>query len=194
VSGDPKDAAPRALARFFHHRWALPALAHVAKDGGCKFVTLHKRLGVAPPVLRRTLAQLGQLDLVVRNTGYGHPLRPEYVLGDLGKEVASPAQRLWQWIEEAEVERSLLKKWSLPALTVIGLGAERFSEINRLLVGATPRATTLALKELVAVDLASRSIGDGYPPTPYYALVRRARRPLAHARALSAPLVQALVA
>ncbi len=167
-------------------------LHHVASERGSKFVTLHKRLGVAPPVLRRTLAQLGELDLVVHNPGYGHPLRPEYVLGGLGTQVAEPAQALWQWIRRAEVEQELLKKWSLPALTVLGLGAERFNEINRLLVGATPRATTLALKNLLAVDLARRSVSDGYPPTPYYAPARRARRPLAHARALSEPLARAL--
>lgn len=193
MSSAISDAAPRALARFLHHRWALPILAHVASERGCKLVTLHKRLGIAPPILRRTLAQLVELDLVVHNPGYGHPLRPEYVLGALGNEVASPAQALWQWIRRAEVEQSLLKKWSLPALTVIGLGAERFNEINRLLVGATPRATTLALKDLVAIELARRSISDGYPPTPYYAPARRARRPLVHARALSEPLARALV-
>ncbi|MEM6958622.1 MAG: winged helix-turn-helix transcriptional regulator [Myxococcota bacterium] len=192
---DAEDAAdrraPGALARLVHHRWALPALAQVAAEGGCKFITLQKRLGVAPQRLKVTLQRLESMELVVPNPSYGHPMRPEYVLGDLGTEVSEPAQRLISWMRRADVERPLLKKWSLPALSAMGLGARRFSEISSLLTRATSRATTLALKDLVAVELAERRVGEGFPPTTHYTPLRQARLALRHAHAIGKPLVLA---
>ena len=188
------DASPRALAELCHHRWALPVLAQVADEHGCKLITLNKRLGAAPQSLKRTLFQLASLDLVVPNPSYGHPLRPEYVLGELGHEVAAPAQALWHWICRCEMEQPMLKKWSLPTLAAVGLGARRFNEILQLLAVATPRATTLALKDLVAIDLATRRIDDGYPPTPYYTPARRTRTALTHIYALGEPLARTLAA
>ncbi len=187
------DTAPRALARLLHHRWALPVLAQVANEHGCKFITLNKRLGVAPQNLKHTLIQLAALDLVVPNPDYGHPLRPEYVLGELGREVAEPAQALWRWIRRSKVEQPMLKKWTLPTLAAVGLGAQRFSEILALLAEATPRATTLALKDLIAINLTTRCIDDGYPPTPRYKPARRTRTPLHHIYALGEPLARTLV-
>lgn len=189
----PIEAAPRALASLLHCRWALPVLAQVATDRGCKFVTLHKRLGVAPQTLRRTLAQLASQDLVVPNPNYGHPLRPEYILGDLGREVAEPSQAVWAWIRRGELQTPMLNKWSLPTLAAVGLGAHRFNEILQLLRPATSRATTLALKDLVATSLTTRRIEDGYPPTPIYAAARRTRPALPHIYALADPLTRALV-
>ncbi len=187
-------SAPRALARLLHCRWALPVTAQVANERGCKFITLYKRLGIAPESLKRTLSQLETLDLVVPNPNYGHPLRPEYVLGELGHEVAEPAQALWHWIHRCAVERSMLKKWSLPTLAAVGLGAQRFNEILKMLAEATPRATTLALKDLVALDLATRHIDDGYPPTPLYTPARRTRTVLHHVYDLGDPLARAIAA
>lgn len=187
-----EDHRPRALARLFHHRWALPALAQVAKEKGSKFITLSKRLEVGPDSLKRALMRLSELDLVVRNPGYGHPMRPEYVVGELGREVALPAQTLWRWIQRAELERPILKKWSIPILVAIGLGARRFTEIRDLVGEATPRAITLALKDLLAAGLITRRVDDGFPPTPHYAATARARTPLRHADALGRVLGSAL--
>lgn len=186
------NTAPWALAHLLHYRWALPILAQVANERGCKFVTLRKRLSVAPQTLTRTLGQLSALDLVVPNPNYGHPLRPEYVLGKLGNEVAKPSQAIWHWIQRSEVEGPMLKKWSLPTLAAVGLGAQRFHEIRTLLTEATPRATTLALKDLIAADLATRRIDNSYPPTPHYKPTRQTRTALHHIYALSAPLARKL--
>lgn len=183
---------PRALARLFHHRWALPALAQVTRERGSKFITLSKRLGVAPDSLKRALMRLSELDLVVRNPGYGHPMRPEYILGALGHEVAGDAVRLWRWIQRAEVERLSLKKWTLPSLAAIGFGAHRFHEIRESLAEATPRALTLALKDLVALDVVTRRVDDGYPPTPRYTASPAARTPVRHLQAIGRPLARAL--
>ena len=78
MSNEP--APGERLAQLFHHRWAVPVLAELHRTSGSRFVTLHRRLGIGRESLRRTLASLAEQDLVARNPGYGHPLRPEYVL------------------------------------------------------------------------------------------------------------------
>lgn len=190
----PRALAPRALARLLHHRWALPALAQVADERGSKFITLSKRLGVGAESLKRALMRLSELDLVVRNPGYGHPMRPEYVLGALGGEVSSSGSGLWRWIQRCECERSALKKWSLPTLLAVGSGAQRFNEIRDLVGEATARAITLALKDLLAEGLITRRVDEGFPPTPHYAPTARARTPLRHANVLGRALATALYA
>ena len=69
-----------SLTVLVHHRWALPVLGELYRDDGAKFVTLVHRLNVSKDSLARTLEHLRTLDLAVKNPGYGHPLRPEYVL------------------------------------------------------------------------------------------------------------------
>ncbi|MFK7930080.1 MAG: winged helix-turn-helix transcriptional regulator [Myxococcota bacterium] len=167
-------SAASALSELTHNRWALPVLAHVAQHGGCKFVTLSRRLGAAPASLRRALHRLGELGLVIRNPGYGHPMRPEYVLGPVGERTEGLASSLLQWIEADGLSDELLKKWQLPVL--VGLGSEpcRFGEIRRG-VPATPRAVTLALKSHGALGLVSRHIIGDYPPVPLYAVTGRGR-------------------
>ena len=68
------------LPALLHHRWAVPILAVLHREKGAKFVTLGSRLGVSRDSLRRSLDRLTQQRLVRRNPGYGHPMRPEYVL------------------------------------------------------------------------------------------------------------------
>ena len=188
----PPVGVPRALARLLHHRWALPILAQVVEERGCKFITLSRRLGVRAERLRPALAQLAELDLVISNPGYGHPMRPEYILGAVGAEVAEPARALVQWLERADLKRTGLKKWQLPALSAVGHGATRFNEIQAELTGATPRAVTLALKDLIGVELITRRVDEGFPPTPRYAASRRARTALRHVDAVGRPLALGL--
>src|SRR6478736_5405251 len=79
------------LIELFHHRWAPPALALLGERGGARFVELQRRLGVGRESLVRALAALLASGLVRRNEGYGHPLRPEYVLTARGRRAASTA-------------------------------------------------------------------------------------------------------
>ena len=69
-----------SLVALCHHRWSLPVLAEIGRTRGTRFATLTGRLGVTGESLRRTLAYLQEEGLVERNPGYGHPLRPEYLL------------------------------------------------------------------------------------------------------------------
>src|SRR5215213_11761735 len=73
-----------ALIALFHHRWAPPALAELARRDGVRFVELQNRLGVGRESLRRALDALLELGYARRNPGYGHPLRPEYLVTEPG--------------------------------------------------------------------------------------------------------------
>jgi DNA-binding HxlR family transcriptional regulator len=153
-----------------HYRWAIPILAEMDRTEGSKFVTLAHHLSISRDSLQRTLAALIELGWVMKNPGYGHPLRPEYILTETGKRLGPTCQELFQLMTEAKLERVALQKWSLPILEVIFQGAERFSEIKSHLHSATGRAVTLALKELCQAGLVERAVVNDFPPTTIYKL------------------------
>jgi DNA-binding HxlR family transcriptional regulator len=170
-----------SLIALCHHRWSLPVIAEIRRTDGSRFVTLSGRLGITGESLRRTLAYLRDEGLIERNPGYGHPLRPEYVLTRAGRIVAPHARRLLDVL--AGHEEVGLKKWSLPVLAELD-EPRRFSEL-RAALPATPRALTLALKELQADRLVRRTVTDEYPPQVRYAATRKGARIAVVARALA---------
>jgi DNA-binding HxlR family transcriptional regulator len=163
---------PDAIA-LFHHRWAAPILAELRRQKGSRFAALAGILGVSRESLRRTLTALIELGLVGRNPGYGHPLRPEYVLTSRGDDVAQRCARLLAAVGD---DRELaLRKWSLPVLIALR-DAGRFSELRQDLPGITPRALAMTLKDLQAAGLVERRVDEeAYPPTVIYAATRAAR-------------------
>jgi len=154
-----------SLAELSHHRWTLPVLAEIERTRGSRFATLSERLGVSGESLRRTLGWLVDAGLVTRNPGYGHPLRPEYVFTRRGARLGPSAQRLLEALRGHEDIG--LKKWSLPVLAELG-EPRRFSELRAALPDATPRALTLALKDLRSAGLVNRTVLDDYPPAVVY--------------------------
>ena len=80
-----------ALDEIFHHRWSVPVLALLAEERGARLVRLSRALGASPGACRATLDALIELGLVTPNPGYGHPLRPEYILTPAGESLTEPA-------------------------------------------------------------------------------------------------------
>lgn len=167
-----------SITRLFHHRWAAPVLAELHRSKGSRFVTLSNKLGLGRESLRRTLAALIDAGLVMKNPGYGHPLRPEYVLTERGKSVAPACARLLAALQRLDANDVGLKKWSMPAVLALADGERRYSELRKLLPEVTPRALTLALKDLAAAQLIERRVTRDYPPATVYRLRPRAQ-PLA---------------
>ncbi len=177
------------LIALTHHRWAIPIVSELWGDtpsvGGCKFVTLLKRLEPSRDALTNTLTDLIEQGWVVRNPGIGHPLRPEYILTPKGKRIGRAAARLVRAMKHADLSDIGLRKWSLPILCAIAGKNSRFNQLKSTLRGITVRALALALKDLHDSVLISRTITDGFPPTPHYHLAPAARRVTAAARALA---------
>ena len=169
-----------SLVALCHHRWTLPVLAEIGRTRGSRFATLTGRLGVTPESLRRTLAYLQDGGFVGRNLGYGHPLRPEYLLTPAGAELAPRARRLLTALGGREDVG--LRKWSLPVLAELG-EPRRFSEL-RTALPVTARALALALKDLEEAGLVDRWVTGEYPPRVRYTLTADARPIAAAARAL----------
>jgi DNA-binding HxlR family transcriptional regulator len=154
-------------------RWALPILAELAGSGGSRFVPLANKLGLSRDTLRQTLDALIEAGLVIRNPGTGHPSRPEYILTEHGRRVAPVCAGVLQELRRRRIEDAVLKKWSMPIIAALS-AERRYGELRRG-VGATPRALTLALKELVGLGLVERRVHDGFPPSTTYRLTPKSR-------------------
>jgi DNA-binding HxlR family transcriptional regulator len=157
------------LVELFHHRWAAPALALLDERGGARFVELQRKLGVTRESLRRALDALVGLDYVRRNEGYGHPLRPEYLITDTGRAAAQLAAR----VTASRARETLLRKWSVPVLASLE-EPRRFSELRAALPAVTPRALALALRDLEGARLVRRDVLPTRPPSTMYRTTRRA--------------------
>jgi len=161
------------LIALFHHRWAAPALALLARRGGARFVELQRGLDVGGESLRRALETLIELGYIARNPGYGHPLLPEYVPTRRSEAAADVARR----VLAAGNPETLLRKWSVPVLAELG-GERRFSELRAALPGVTPRALALALQDLEAARLVKREVRPTRPPSTVYRATARGARVL----------------
>lgn len=159
------------LVRLFHHRWAPPTLALLGERGGARFVELQRKLAVGGGSLRRALDTLDELGYARRNDGYGHALRPEYVLTTAGEEPARVSAR----VLAAGSPEVLLRKWSVPVLAALA-DARRFSELRAELDAVSPRALALALQELEAAGLVKRDVVPTRPPTTTYRPTAAGRR------------------
>lgn len=164
------------LPRLFHHRWAVPALATLETMGGeAKFVTLQHALGTSRDSLTRTLGALVTASLVRRNPGYGHPMRPEYLLSSRGSEIAPYCLQLVEKLQRLGIAELALNKWSLPVVHATATAGGRFNALRTALPGVTPRALTQALRDTEEAGLLSRTLVDDHPPRTEYALTRRGR-------------------
>jgi DNA-binding HxlR family transcriptional regulator len=164
-------ADPTRLPRLFHHRWAVPVLAELERTHGSRFVVLERRLGIGRESLRRTLAALIDQGLVARNPGYGHPLRPEYVLTAAGAAIAPACTELVRALVSLDLSAVGLNKWSMPVIAALDAeGSSRFTQLRDALPPIGPRALALALKMLTAAGLVERRVVDTFPPTAVYTL------------------------
>jgi DNA-binding HxlR family transcriptional regulator len=61
-------------------------------------------------------------------------------------------------------------KWKLPIIISVGVGNERFSDIQESIPGITPKAMAKELKELEQHRLIQRIVTDNYPVKITYKL------------------------
>ena len=89
-----------------------------------------------------------------------------------------------------ELEEVGLKKWSMPVVFALADRPRRFSELRDQLEGVSPRALTLALKDLEAAGLVDRRVTDDYPPATVYRLTRSGRPLAALLRQVTTPTIR----
>lgn len=136
-----------------HRRWVIPILAQLHRDSGARFAALRGHLGISRDALSSTLEYLVEIDLVSRNTGHGHPLRPEYLPTEHGQSVAAMADPLHSELESLDALDVGLRKWSLPVVGAVGGSDARFSELRDRLQPITPRALSKTISDLVDAEL-----------------------------------------
>ena len=163
------------LRRLTAGRWLAPILAQVAEEQGSRFAGLLARLGLSRSVLAASLAALQEAGWLVRNSGHGHPLRPEYVLTEKGAPVAAFCGRLMAQRARLGLEPGQLPRWSLPLIARLDGKKARFSALRDALRPVTPRALSLTLKQMVKVELIDRALEDEFPPIAIYGLTGRGR-------------------
>lgn len=164
------------LRRLTAGRWLLPVMAHIGTSDGSRFAALLASLGLSRSVLAASLAQLIAAGWLARNPGHGHPLRPEYVLTEDGGPIAACAGRIVVAREALGLAPEDLSRWALPAIARMALAPVRFSELRAALAPVTPRALSLALKQMEATGLIDRVLAGTYPPTATYALTGKGLR------------------
>lgn len=167
---------PHSLAQLCHRRWSIPIVAELDRNHGAKFITLVNRLDAAQGSVRQTLDDLIQSGLVMPNPGYGHPMRPEYILTDRGHAIAEACIAIDSTVKKMNLQGMAYRKWSLPVLSAIGRGSSRFNEISDRLGSITDRALAMSLKDLGSVTLVDRVVADGHPPRVVYNPTRRGQR------------------
>ena len=140
------------LARLFHRQWALPLLVAILR---------RRSLTVSRQTSAETLASLARQGLLTRDGS----------LTARGRRVAEKGEPLLAALDKLGAQR----KWSLPILHALGPRPRRFGELKEALPGATPRALSMALKDLAASGLIERRILDGFPPRTEYAVQQKAR-------------------
>jgi DNA-binding HxlR family transcriptional regulator len=174
----------RRLVSLVHHRWNILVIAELYRLSGAKFITLVNALDASRGSLRASLEHLVDLGFVGKNTGHGHPMRPEYLLTAQGLAIGEECLTLVKILKRRNELDFAFKKWTLPLVVAIGDRTLRFNELRTSLIDATPRAITMGLKSLLHHGWASRKLIDDFPPTAGYKLQSKGQRILVPASSL----------
>jgi DNA-binding HxlR family transcriptional regulator len=110
------------------------------------------------------------LGLAQPNPGYGHPLRPEYLVAARGAGVAEACAAVWEAARRVGATEVAFQKWTLPIVLALAERTLRYGELGAALAPITPRALALALRRAERTGLVERAAAGGFPPATYYRL------------------------
>ncbi|WP_019962009.1 winged helix-turn-helix transcriptional regulator [Woodsholea maritima] len=156
------------LVKLTSRAWAFKALALIHEGIPARQAPLLAASGASRTTFVNSLRYLEDLELLERNPGHGHPLRPEFRLTAKGLALAPLAHQIERQIKD-EADAALIRKtWTLPLLAVTH-APKAFSVIKRDLGAITDRALSHTLQELSEHHWIERHVeAQARPPRPYY--------------------------
>lgn len=158
---------------LFHYRWIIPIIGVLHQKNGAKFITLFNEIKISRSVLTSTLRKLIAQDFVIRNPGYGHPLRPEYILTGKGIRLGPFCNEMMTCIIDRKGYHLIQSKWAVKIIYSCSQGEIRFSELKSALTPITSRALSEELKSLNSEGYIERTIIESYPPLTTYSLAKK---------------------
>lgn len=160
----------RTFVNTTSRAWAIPILSSLHAGIAGRQAPLLAATGASRTAFAQSMDHLVTIGLLERNPGYGHPLRPEFRLTELGVSAAALANKIQS--VTAEGDQDLLRRsWTLPVLTAIHK-PRHFNEIKRNLQTITDRALSQSLKAMETRSWVHRHIDEAArPPRSMYCAV-----------------------
>ena len=156
------------LVNITSRAWSLAILAELSRGTPGRQAALMTATGAGRTAFAQSLAHLIELGLIVRNPGHGHPLRPEYLLSEQGKAIATTAEKIYGKGKEDGARSLLRRTWTVPILAVTAVPVS-FSDIKRRLPPVTDRALSQSLISLQGAEWMNRAIdAEMRPPRASY--------------------------
>jgi len=161
---------PANTISLFRYRWNVPVIDCIHAEGAATFNSMVQQLVVSRDALARALRALTESTWVLPRR------KPQagYRLSSRGRKVASPCSRILRLAEAKGIDDLVLRRWTMPIASILHGWSLRFAEIRALLPGITPRALSLALKDMQEAGFITREIVGGFPPTATYRLTSEA--------------------
>ena len=148
----------------------MPILSSLHSGVAGRQAQLLAATGASRTAFAQSMEHLIAIGLIERNPGYGHPLRPEFRLTDMGARAAEIARKISD-VAPMEDQDLLRRSWTLPVLTSL-YRPSHFNDIKRSLPMITDRALSQSLKSMEARDWVCRRVdGDARPPRSLYCAV-----------------------
>jgi len=156
------------LVKITARAWSLPILAQLHRGVPGRQAALLAKTGAGRTAFAQSLAHLVSLELLERNPGHGHPLRPEYQLTPIGAQTAQMADQIERVPLQTSQNTLLRRAWTVPVLAVSD-APQSFSKIKSALPQVTDRALSQSLKLLQTERWITRDVdGTCMPPRPIY--------------------------
>lgn len=132
------------LVNISSKAWALKILALMDSGVPGRQAPLLAAAAASRPAFAASLKHLVELELLEKNPGHGHPLRPELRLTPQGALAAAIAGRIINAVPGDEALNILKRSWSVPILATTET-PQRYSTIKSNLGKITDRALSQSL-------------------------------------------------
>lgn len=160
-----------SLVKITSRAWSLKILALLHEGVPGRQASLLSASQAGRTALGTSLTHLVDLQLLERNPGHGHPLRPEFKLTVKGAQAAKIASNIIDAVPRPAETKILRKSWTVPILAVTE-SPRHFIEIKSDLSSITDRALSQSLTLLHErewllrdVDVSRRPLRPTYQAT-----------------------------